>query len=242
MQDTLPHPHSHAADVERALVERFLAAYNRIDQHLRTKLKRNQFPAFMDLVAEYLSSHSGFRARKDDFRTFAEIRNMLTHDFNGVHRITPSEATVNTIEHLTQQLLNPEVILQHHRRKVIKVDVNTKLTTPLKRVKELDITLFPTYDQKKFVGVINANGLAHWFATHPNSKASEASAGDVLMTQPEKNNYHFIKRNTITADAFDLFTMNPNYDALLITEHGLPTEGLLGIITLWDVAQTRKRI
>lgn len=66
----------------------------------------------------------------------------------------------------------------------------------------------------------------------------ETKLKEVIDKEEIKNNYVFINRHKSIYDAKDIFENHQTrLAAILITENGLPSEKLLGIITAYDILE-----
>jgi len=69
--------------------ERFLAAFSKIEAHLRGEVKVDKHLAFGDLVARY---DPGRRWRdRDDMMLFADLRNLLAHRSTAFRQFRPRQ-------------------------------------------------------------------------------------------------------------------------------------------------------
>ena len=57
----------------------------------------------------------------------------------------------------------------------------------------------------------------------------------VLEAEERRHNVEFAARDDSVDQLVHLFVRHPTLEAVLITEHGLAHQGLLGIATRWDI-------
>src|SRR5260221_10511414 len=93
---------------DSAAAERFLAAFSKIEAHLRREVKADKYIGFGDLVARYDPKRS-WRDR-DDMMLFADLRNLLAHRLHGLPAI-PTVSTVGAIEDAWRRLSAPELVI-----------------------------------------------------------------------------------------------------------------------------------
>lgn len=230
------------------LCNRFVSAFNELDAVIRDRTSARKETTYASNVREFTNKFGFWASRRTDFEEFGDVRNMMVHrasrDTTGklAFPIVPALTLVERIESAVRDITNPPLVTPRFTKPLIAVKAQDPVSVMLRHVRKLDITHFPTFDDDRFVGLINPDGIVNWLAQANAADLADlsATAQEVLNTQPEKNNYLFIARNTPLAAAFSKFREHPNVDALLITHSGSSTEKLLGIITLWDVAQVER--
>jgi predicted transcriptional regulator len=226
---------------DAAAAERFLAAFSKIEAHLRQKVKADKHLAFGDLVSRY---DPGRRWRdRDDMMLFADVRNLLAHRLHGLPAI-PTASTVNAIEAVWRRLSAPELVIPRFQRSVTRVSPSDSLVHVLDLVRQNDFSQFPVYRAEQFVGLITENGITRWIAHHVHTVDSLVDLRDVAVRAVVKEeetseNVAFTARATPVDVVLQTFADNPILEAVLITNIGRKTEVPLGIITRWDVVTSK---
>lgn len=94
-------------EAELRLINRFAAAYNRIDKHLRQELRvdRRSNPGFANLIREYAQQHPEWTDEKDLLR-LAITRNDFTHELVHIDQYNPVPATadIEQLENIERRL------------------------------------------------------------------------------------------------------------------------------------------
>lgn len=226
---------------DAAAAERFLAAFSKIEAHLRREVKADKHLAFGDLVARYDPGRS-WRDR-NDMMLFADVRNILAHRQHGLPAI-PTVSTVNAIEDAWRRISAPELVIPRYQRAVTRVSPGDTLVHVLDLVRKNDFSQFPVYRADRFVGLITENGITRWMAHHVHTVDSLVDLRDVAVSAVVKEeetskNVAFIARATPVDVVLQLFADSPLLEAALITNIGRKTEAPLGIVTRWDVVMSR---
>jgi predicted transcriptional regulator len=226
---------------EAATVERFLAAFSRIEAHLRREVKADKYLGFADLVARY-DPRRTWRDR-EDMMLFADIRNLLAHRLHGLPAI-PTASTIRAIEYIWARLNAPELVIPRFQRNVTRVSPTDTLVHVLDVVRKNDYSQFPVYRSDRFVGLITENGITRWMAHHVHTVDSIIDLHDVTVSalvkeEETSSNVSFIPRTSTVDAVLQLFADSPLLEAALITNAGQKTETPLGIITRWDIVMTR---
>lgn len=226
---------------DAAAAERFLAAFSKIEAHLRREVKADKHISFGDLAARY---DPGRRWRdRNDMMLFADVRNLLAHRLHGFPAI-PTASTVNAIEEVWRRLSAPELVIPRFQRDVTRVSPSDTLMHVLDLVRKNDFSQFPVYRGDRFVGLVTENGITRWMAHHVHTVDSLVDLRDVAVSaivkeEETSKNVAFVARATPVDVVLQLFSDSPLLEATLITNIGQKTEKPLGIITRWDVVMSK---
>lgn len=225
--------------------ERFIAAFNRIENALKEMLDTHEYIPFTRSVDLVSKTNSTVRRYRYDLFEYADLRNAIVHErVDPAYVIAePHDATVERIEKIEKDILEPEKVIPRFSRDVVTFEANDPLTKVLKVIDEKTISQFPVYDGKSFIGLITANGITNWLAHHIKDELVllDTTLEEILTYEENKQNYLFIDRNKSLFEAEELFQQSISkgkpVDALLITHSGSQKESLLGIITPWDIIE-----
>jgi len=100
--------------VARSLADRFLWAYNNLDEYMRKKLGEKAGVGHTALIMRMAETEQEFSLKQSDLQTFARLRNALIHNpYNDkVDPIAePHEIVVQEYEAMVQRLLHPPCCL-----------------------------------------------------------------------------------------------------------------------------------
>lgn len=229
--------------------DRFLAAFNRIEQFMNRGNSSERYITFAQLVEVQTKSNITVKRNVDRLHKFAKLRNAIVHQsINGAYAIAePHQSIVDEIEKIEKELTNPPKVLTHFKKEVETFKHNNSIVEVLKVIRERDYTQFPVYKEKKFIGLLTENGITKWLARNIEEdiiSLEETNLIDILEFEEEVDNYIFIGKELTVYEVEEIFKDFPHtrerLDALLITHSGKKTESLLGIITTWDILQFYK--
>jgi len=229
------------------LAERFLRAYNRIDDHLRSLLDIDRTRCgFASVVDQAARRYSVVRRYADDLKEFGALRNAIVHDKEFPARIIadPRPEVVEAIERLADILLDPPRVYPLFRREVRRLSWDDPIARPLRWIREYHYTQFPVFRERRFAGLLTSRCVAQWLAdsvANGTVDLTGVTVGDVLRHDAyEGRRVAFIARDATWYDAVELFSpargnRRASLEAILITESGREDEQLLGIITPRDL-------
>ncbi|MEG0258802.1 MAG: CBS domain-containing protein [Lysinibacillus sp.] len=224
--------------------DRFLTAFNRIDHTLRDIVGAKDFMPFYRLVDQAKKKDVLVRKYEDDLRSYADLRNAIVHHRTSMEYVIaePHQNIVEKIEKIDLTLSKPILVGQMFRKRVLVFQEEDSLKHVLKVIRNRKYTQFPVYAENEFKGLITTVGITNWLAT--------AMAGnqipkriptlhDILSHEKKRVNYKFISRYITIYEAEEIFKIGVEkgrrFEALLITEHGMSHQKLLGIITPIDI-------
>lgn len=234
---------------ELDLIERFITAYNAIDNHLQNTLHSGHTNSFRSSVDLYAKRHRGWKDA-DLLRLVAGLRNLLVHERVEPYEYpcVPIEKLVVRLEAARDRLLHPQRVIPRFERKVVTVKSGDSLAYVLRLIHDMKITHFPVYEsadkKSHFAGVLTENGITRWLAEHIASEMSlvdleQEPVAEVLAREEgyfaKRRNYEFAPRDARAEDMVQRFHDNTYLESVLITATGDAHEKLLGIVTRWDV-------
>jgi predicted transcriptional regulator len=232
---------SSQADVD--LVERFVTGYNSVEQGLRHFLKEDESKSFSSLVSLLSRRSSKWHNQVGFLKLVSDLRNVLVHDRTSAfdYPAVPSPGVVEELEKLAAQLTRPERVIPRFQRDVSTVAPDDSISAVLRLVDEQSYSQFPIYSNSSFKGLLTENGITRWLARHVTHELSLVDLEEVtveqLVAEQEETEatWKFVSRELPTDELADLFARERLLEAVLITQHGAVTAGLLGIATRWDV-------
>ncbi|BCM91890.1 hypothetical protein IAD21_03767 [Abditibacteriota bacterium] len=225
---------------ELARIERFVAAFNSIDNWLQSQ--SDAPPTFRSAVDWWARRHPFWRDA-ETLRLFTSLRNFLVHEtvrpFD--YPCVPSESAVREIEEIRERLFHPITIGQKFRREVVILSSTDTLEIALQTMTSRDIARFPIFDGERFAGVLAERDIAR-FLSYVVSRGEEFSAqtpiGQVLPRQSKRQTFRFASPETSVAQAAFWFGENTFLEAILIAPR--MGERPTGIVTRGDVAGWRE--
>lgn len=223
--------------------DRFLSAFNAIEQHLRDLLKAEQHRSFSELVHQASHSCALVRRLSHELRHLAELRNFLVHRYQEREPLAlPSSLSIQKAERFRDALLQPATLHSMFH----KVVYNCRPTDPIGQVAEKmhehDIRQLPVYDDGAFCGLLTAQTLTRWLAAKLAGGVGlveEESVEQILKFQADGKQVEFADHRATVTDAFNLmekhFHSGRPLRAIILTPLGKKTQRPTGIVTEGDI-------
>ncbi len=229
-------PEIHTLPEEITRIERFIAAYNRIDDRLQREMEAPN--TFRSAVDNFARRYPYWRDA-ETLRTFAALRNFLIHEkvqpFD--YPCVPGEAATREIERILEDLTHPATIGEAFSREVLTLAPQSALKVALELIEKRGVSRFPIYEGQKFVGLLTENGIARHLASLV-ARGAAFDAGiaiqNVLPRETRRRNFRFAPPQTGVAQAAFWFHEDTFLEAVLIGAD--EKSKLQGIVTRGDVA------
>jgi predicted transcriptional regulator len=222
---------------------RYLDAFNAIEKWLRSQVpdpNRFDLPTLIDVVADcdYLvRRHSG---KLKDLNRF---RNFVVHDYSRDRALAmPTKMAADVISAICQELVSPALLLTLAARPVEVCLPEDSITRAVQKMREGSFSQIPVCAERKFLGLLTAETVARWLSIDLPANGGlieEKTVAEVLAHQEHADNHEFLPKSSTAGDglaAFDRYLKRGvRLEAILITENGVSTEGVLGIVTVHDI-------
>ena len=225
--------------------ERFLAAFNQIEDRMEHMYKSDRYISFATLIHRLTPKSAIIREHVEDLELYAKLRNAIVHEkFEPGYVIAePHLKEVEKIEKIARALSEYKTLKQLFNKGVTTFQQNDPFEKVLAAVHQNNYSQFPIYKGSEFVGLLTVRGISNWLAaTVKDDKGiliAQTKVSDVLHYEKQAFKYGFIKGSATLYDAAEQFKKQIDkgiqYHALLITENGKKHERLLGIVTPIDV-------
>ena len=224
--------------------DRFIFAYNRIEKSMEKVSGTTSYMPFFRLIDKAKKVNALVRKFEDDLREYADLRNAIVHHRTDVEYAIaePHDDIVELIEYIDRELSKPVTVGKMFHRKVHALQASDSITKGLKLIREKRFNQIPIYENRKFIGLVTANGLMYWLADkYVEGVITEEipTLDDIYRHEKERKSYKFIKSNLSIYEAEEIFKKSvaegKRLEAILITENGRMDEKLLGIITPLDL-------
>ncbi|MBU8905015.1 CBS domain-containing protein [Desertibacillus haloalkaliphilus] len=224
--------------------ERFLAAFNTIEQTLKKQLQLHRHYSFIKVVDIAKKRNPIVEKFEGDLKKYAELRNAIVHERvdPGFIIAEPHSEVVEDIEFIGKELTKPKKVIPSFACKVATFHVNDPLMVVLDIINQRLYTQFPIYDHQGFYGLLTESGIAKWLANQlvecPN--LMDVRLLDVMAFEKHINHVIFVSQNENLYEVKEHFVRQMDMKmtrlhAVLITESGDRNDPLLGIITPHDV-------
>ena len=156
---------------ERSRIDRFEAAYNRIDRELQRILdepREGRRRGFASSLRQIASQRRHFGRHLDFLLEAGELRNALVHNRLGTveYIAVPTNSTVVQIESIDEELRKPLPLRSISATDVVMVSVDDRVGRVLALVKEKGFVRFPVRRDNRIIALLTASGVVRWIASH----------------------------------------------------------------------------
>jgi len=232
------------------LIERFVGAFNAIDLYLENALHTTHTQSFRSLVDLYAKRNKWWKDA-DWLRVYTDLRNIIVHDKVAAfeYPCVPTQATVERVERIRDDLLHPERLLPRFQKPVVTIAPDDSMSHILRIMHRDHYSHFPVYGMQQgkqsCLGLLTENGIARWLAEWVCEEKSlidldKQHVREVLNREERRQNFHFAPPHAPVREILHQFHDNPYLEAVLITLNGDPHELPQGIITRRDVMEYRE--
>ena len=219
-------------------IERFIAAYNTIDDWIQRQLDTSQ--SFRSAVDLFAKRHPYWRDA-ETLRVFAALRNFLIHEkvrpFD--YPAVPGEGAVREIEAIRERLIAPKLAGDEFAREVLTLAPDDALRDALQAMVKRGFRRFPIYQNNRCTGLLTERGIARYLAElTANGRDFDASVPvkSVLERETKRQNYRFAAPQLAVAQVAFWFHEDTFLETVLISQGGNERGELVGIVTRGDVA------
>lgn len=166
-----PRVNGHTATDERARIERFEGAYNRIDRELQRLLdepREGRRRGFAACVRQIAAERRHFGRHLDFLLEVGELRNALIHNRFGVaeYIAVPTDSTVRQLEAIDEELARPVPLRTLAAREVVTVDARDRIGRVLTLVRDKGFVRFPVKVDGRIAALLTSSGVMRWIASH----------------------------------------------------------------------------
>jgi predicted transcriptional regulator len=223
--------------------ERFIEAFNQIENHLRRTKDSKTYLSFFTMVDDASYQDPMIRQYRDELRLFGNLRNAIIHSERKGGRpvADPREDVVKEIEKIAKMILEPPLVGEHFLGPVFSVSPEDKVLTVLQTMIEKDYSQAPIIKEDFIIGLMDFEAIARWVgAIHQEGIVTpdleSSTIADLLGSISRLKNFRVIKKDTDFVTARECFVDSLGTSniviALIITENGRRDEPPIGIITL----------
>jgi hypothetical protein len=226
---------------EMEAADTFLALYEELEEYLRHHARKAEgWSRRIDALA---AQDPVFRRNKEKLKDYGDLRNVITHqrDRNRGVMAIPTEKTIQEFKRIRDDILSPLKLIPRFQKSDIRVfRPDEPLVAALQHMRDEDFSQEVVQIDGK-LSLLTVEGIAGWLEKQAQEdiiSVQEAVIADAVRHEP-KGSFVIMERNKTVYDAMEVFTHDigqekPRVYALLITEHGNATEGVLGLVTPWD--------
>jgi CBS domain-containing protein len=230
--------------------DRFLDAFNTIEQELYRMLELGQHRRFYELVKLASRINPVIERYKSDLLEYGDLRNAIVHTRTDGRVIAePNDQTVAEIEHIASYLLEPPRVVPLFRREVVTMNAADPAGKAVKFMYRRGYSQIPIKDGPAVTALLTAGTVVRWLADcldRDGFNPRETAIAAVLKYTEHPHNFKFVDTATSLFQVQDLFYQyghgGKKLEAVLITDNADPAEPLLGIITIWDLPLVQREL
>lgn len=229
--------------MEKSNGDRFIFAYNKLDQGLRNIYNIKQSLGFGEVVRKIAPINSIIKKYEDDLIEFGRLRNAIVHGAGDTLIAEPNLDVVERLEQIARLVTTPPRVADVlDKRKVFVVDGSTSVGEVTSKMFEYGYSIVPVYIKGTLVGVINRKMIVDCFGAGLKAGVSlenlvnqpVATALDVLNV----TNHYEVAPNTITIDSIIfMFQQNRKLSTVVITKNGNYSEEPLQVVVTSDLIE-----
>lgn len=225
--------------------ERFLSAFNRIENFLRKETDSKPGVSFVELVNRAVKFNNVVEKYKDDLKEFAQLRNAIVHQTTEQPIAVPIDEVVQSIERVAQYLLSPPKVIPAFQRKVFIMYDDEYVKDAMINMYKKGYSQIPIYKRDgEFAFLLTTYTITMWLGECMDKNISNPGdylIRDIACYENKCHNYRFIGWQATMFDVLDIFyhaqRKGTRLEAVLITHSGDAQDRLMGIITVWDLPQ-----
>lgn len=222
---------------------RFLAAFNRIDELMRKRCQmeigKHDFAAVLAAYAQ----RTYFTER--DFLLLANrLRNVIVHDKKDPieELASPVLRVVERMERIAKDLEAPEKVEKRFvNEDVATVTIDQSLKDVMKMIVDHGFSQFPVIKDGSIMGLLTENGITRWLSLEVAKESiidfADVTIAMVLEHEEKRENMILIGRLRELNEVRLQFIKNAFLEAAVITQAGKPEQKPLGILTRWDLIE-----
>ena len=218
-------------------VERFVAAFNGIDDWLQPHLPS---PMTFRGAVDFYASRNPWWSDAAALRTFAALRNFLVHEkiVPFEYPCVPTENAVTEIEAIRNRLTSPPRAGELFGHEVKSFQTDHFLDDALREMARSGYRVFPVFNKLRFVGLLTPTGITRWLASHVDSQcfSLHVALSEILPRERQRPTVRWANLDAPVAELAFAFRENTFLEAVLLSDDGRETKELRGIVTRGDVA------
>ena len=229
---------------------RFINAYNLIDQCLRGiyNFKRNL--RFADMVRRSVPLNSVVRRYEDKLIDYGRLRNSIVHNSTEERIIAePHIDVVREMETIAALISSPPKVLDSIKKKDVKIlSAKTSVAETIVALSSNGFKRIPIYDNNMLVGVIDSsqivNVLGEVIGNGQNliKFVENTPIIEILKHKQAEQVYEICSESLTVQEALDIFFNKKKIQAIIITKKGTFNERPINILTNADFIDLNKII
>lgn len=220
---------------------RFILAYNRLDQGLRDIYSIKRTLTFSDMIRKVANVNTVVKKFEEDLIDYGRLRNAIVHRSGDEIIAEPNLEVVEKLEKIARMINTPPKVIDCLRpRKLYTVDGETKLNDVVLEMGKSGYSVVPVYISNTLVGVINrkmiVDGISKFISEGKDIDDSiNEPVSECLDIFNETSHYEVAPESITIENLLYMFQQNRKLSSVILTENGNYTEPAKAIIVSADL-------
>lgn len=229
---------------------RFISAYNQIDQSLRSQYDLGKSISYTEAVRRASRSNALVKKYEDKLIDYGRLRNAIVHSFNEDLVIAePHTDVVVEYESLAKTICTPPLAVDTVINRDVKtLSHDTLLCDVVEKIYKSGNSNWPVYKDGMLIGVANSRKLIKEIGKTIYEKkdlddfVNNTLIEDVINDFGEDTYYTIANKNVTLDKILNMFTENRKLSLIIITETGSLLEQPIGVIAIGDIMDVNKHL
>ena len=235
--------------MEKTNAQRFIHAYNTIDQTLRCLYNFKRSMSFSDVIRRSVPVNYLVRKYEDKLVDYGRLRNAIIHKSNDEFIIAEPHGDVTIeFEHIANLIATPPKALELlEKTEVVTTTHNTSLADVIKLMEKTKFSNIPIYRDNELVGVASGKYIVEAIGNLLKSganidKAIKSTTIEQVIeqNQPIYSYFEVAKASITVEEVLERFYRNHKLQIILTTKNGTSKEQPISIITSGDLIELNK--
>lgn len=232
--------------MEKTNAQRFIQAYNTIDQTLRYLYNYKRSMSFSDIVRRSVPVNYFVRKYEDKLVDYGRLRNAIIHKSNDEFIIAePHGDVVLDIENIAKLISTPPKVLEVvEPRKVVCATAETKIADVISLMTKTKYSNIPIYEKDELIGVASGRyiveGIGGFLAANKDvTQAIKSTPIETIMAEnhPVYSYFEVAKASITVEEVLQMFYRNHKLQIIIITKTGSIKELPINIIATGDLIE-----
>ncbi len=228
--------------------QRFISAYNAIDQTIRSVYNYKRNMTFSDMIRRTVPLNSVVRKYEDKLIDYARLRNSIIHNSNDEFIIAePHDDVVRLMEKIASMISQPPRVIDSVARKnILTITADVTIKSVIALMASSGFKSLPVYEDGKILGIASPNRVVDWLGQQIEKenleKLLDNPISETLRECDADVRFCIVSENISVQEAIDKFFSNRMLATIIITKNGSKHDKISGIITVADIMDLNKII
>ena len=229
---------------------RFISAYNQIDQSLRNQYDMSKSISYTEVIRKCARMNAYVKKFEDKLIDYGRLRNAIVHSFNEDLVIAePHSNVVEEYEKIANSICSPPLAINTVINKDVKtLTHDTLLCDVIEKIYKTGNSNFPVYKDDMLIGVANSRKLIKEIGKKIYEKKDldeyvNTTSIEEAINEFGQDPYYTIANKDVTLDKIlNYFAENRKLSLIIITETGSLLEQPIGVIAIADIMDVNKKL